>query len=172
MFIYPFCIIVLVLDMLGSVEKQNLESIRKVRAFSLLAKGDTPRFIGKETFIVPSQSDKEKRYTVTHNGEWECSCPDYQKRKLHCKHIQSVQIFQKLKDNTDLLEIETELDTHRIRCDRCNSYHVIKRGKRKTKHNIRQRYECKECKRRFTIEPGFAHKVGGLCAKPLIIFVF
>jgi len=143
----------MVSDMLGQIEKQNLESLRKVRAFSLLAKGDTPHFIGKETCLVPSQTDKEKRYTVTHNGGWECNCPDYHKRKLHCKHIQSVQIFQKLKANTDILEIETELDTRGIRCDRCNSHHVIKRGKRKTKQGIRQRYECKECKRRFTIEP-------------------
>lgn len=40
----------------------------------------------------------------------------------------------------------------KIRCDRCNSINVIKRGKRKTKIGISQRYECKECGRRFTHE--------------------
>ena len=118
-----------------------------------MAKGDTPKIIGKETFIVPSQSDREKRYTVTHNGEWRCNCPDFQKTGLMCKHIQSVQIFLKLREKEDILEIKTELETNEIRCDRCNSINVIKRGKRKTKVGIRQRYECKECGRRFTPEP-------------------
>ncbi|RLF40257.1 MAG: IS6 family transposase [Thermoplasmata archaeon] len=140
---------------IGEIEKQNLESLRKVRAFAILAKGDTPKAIGKETFLVPSQSDREKRYTVTHNGEWRCNCPDFQKNHgmLLCKHIQSVQIFLKLREKEDILEIKTELETNEIRCDRCNSINVIKRGKRKTKAGIRQRYECKECGRRFTPEP-------------------
>ena len=54
--------------MIGEVEKQNLENLRKIRAYSILAKGDMPKMIGEETFIVPSQSDSEKRYTVTHNA--------------------------------------------------------------------------------------------------------
>ena len=137
----------------GEIEKQNLESIRKVRAFAILAKGDTPRAIGNETFVVPSQSDNEKRYTVTHNGKWVCSCPDYEKIGLHCKHIQSVQLFLKIREKSDVLELKPEMETNEIRCDRCNSINVIKRGVRKTKCGLRQRYECTECHRRFTHDP-------------------
>jgi len=45
--------------MIGEIEKQNLENLRKIRAYSILAKGDMPKMIGEETFIVPSQSDSE-----------------------------------------------------------------------------------------------------------------
>ena len=140
---------------IGEVERKNLENLRKVRAFAILAKGDMPKVAGKEIFIVPSQSDKEKRYTVSHNGRWECTCPDFQKTGLHCKHIQAVQMWLKLRENidADILELKDEMDAKIIRCDRCGSRNVIKRGKRKTKHGVRQRYECKECGRRFTPEP-------------------
>ncbi|HEC88577.1 MAG TPA: IS6 family transposase [Thermoplasmata archaeon] len=140
---------------IGEVERKNLENLRKVRAFAILAKGDMPKVAGKEIFIVPSQHDKEKRYTVSHNGGWECTCPDFQKTGIYCKHIQAVQMWLKLRENinADILELKDEMDAKIIRCDRCGSRHVIKRGKRKTKAGIRQRYECKECGRRFTPEP-------------------
>jgi len=105
--------------------------------------------IGEETFIVPSQSDSEKRFTVTHNGSWKCNCPDFQKTGLMCKHIQSVQVFLNLRDNADILDLKNEASNE----IRCGSANVIKRGVRKTKHGFRQRYERKECGRRFTHEP-------------------
>ncbi len=147
-------VIDMVLEMLSSVEKQNLENLRKMRAFAIIAKGDMPKVIGKEMFVVPSQSDNERRYTVSHNGRWECSCPDHRETGLMCKHIQSVQMFLKLRERADILDLQTEMDNNdEIRCDRCNSLNVIKRGRRKTKGGVRQRYECKECGRRFTNEP-------------------
>jgi len=55
-------------------------------------------------------------------------------------------------ERADILDLKNEA-SNEIRCDRCGSIPVIKRGVRKTKHGIRQRYECKECGRRFTYEP-------------------
>ena len=146
--------------MLGTVEKQNLENLRKMRAFAIIAKGDMPKVIGKETFVVPSQSDSERRYTVSHNGSWECSCPDHQETGLMCKHIQSVQMFLKLREKADIIDLQTEIENDdEIRCDQCNSLNIIKRGQRKTKGGVRQRYECKECGRRFVPEPVKHRKV-------------
>lgn len=143
--------------MIGEVERKNLENERKVRAFAILAKGDNPKLIEKDVYIVPSQSDSEKRYRVEHNGGWTCTCPDFQKVGVNCKHIQAVQLFLKFKDLTDseqdILEFKTGIEDRQIRCDRCKSNHIIKRGIRQTKQGIRQRYECKECGRRFTHEP-------------------
>jgi transposase-like protein len=63
-------------------------------------------------------------------------------------------MFLQLKDKADVLDLQDELENDdEVRCDQCNSLNVIKRGKRKTKSGIRQRYECKECGRRFTNEP-------------------
>jgi transposase-like protein len=140
--------------MLSETQKQNLENLRKIRAYAILAKGDMPKVVDKEKYIVRSQSDSEKRYTVEHNGQWTCTCPDHKETHLHCKHIQSVQMFLQLKDKADVLDLQDELENDdEVRCDQCNSLNVIKRGTRKTKSGIRQRYECKECGRRFTNEP-------------------
>ena len=43
-------------------------------------------------WIVPSSSNPGKSYkvSVTPNGEWECSCPDWTFRRNECKHIKQV----------------------------------------------------------------------------------
>jgi len=50
----------IVFDMSGEVVKQNLESLRKIRAYYILAEGDIPKMIGEKTFIVPSQEFNRK----------------------------------------------------------------------------------------------------------------
>ncbi len=59
--------------------KNTSEQIRVVRGYAIISKGDVPRKIGKETFIVPSQNDNGE-YTVSKNGRWECTCPDFAER--------------------------------------------------------------------------------------------
>ena len=41
---------------------------------------------------VPSSSEPNKTYTVslTEDGDWECSCPQWIYRRRECKHIQQV----------------------------------------------------------------------------------
>jgi transposase-like protein len=140
---------------LGETEKKNLENLRKVRAFALISKGDVPKKIGEETFVVPSQSNPEERYIVKHTNSWRCNCMDYKRRQIRCKHIQAVQMYQKLMKNinNDVLEFKNEFETDEIRCARCNSLHIVKKGNRKTKQGLRQTYKCKECGYRFTPEP-------------------
>ena len=43
-------------------------------------------------WTVPSSSSLGKFYkvSVTPNGEWECSCPDWTFRRNECKHIKQV----------------------------------------------------------------------------------
>jgi len=45
-----------------------------------------------QKWSVPSSSDPNKTYTVslTADGEWECSCPQWIYRRQECKHIQRV----------------------------------------------------------------------------------
>jgi len=64
-------------------------------------------------------------------------------------------MYLRLKDkiNGDILEFKDEFETDEIRCDQCNSNRVVKRGHRKTKQGLRQTYMCKECGKRFTLEP-------------------
>jgi len=62
-FVYPFCIIVLVKEMNGK-KKIKLENLRKIRAYSILAKGDMPKVVDNATWIIPSQNNPDRTYNV------------------------------------------------------------------------------------------------------------
>lgn len=144
---------------MAEVSKAKLERIRKMRAFATIAKGDVPKKKSKDVYIVQSQSNPQKTYTVSHNGGWECTCPDHQETGLLCKHIQSVQMWERFdeQEDDDVLTLKAEID--HPQCDECGSYAVVKNGKRKTKQGMRQRYICKDCGRRFTPDP-IKHRKG------------
>lgn len=154
-----------VIEMKGKNEKKELENLRKIRAYSILAKGDTPEKIDEETFILPSQSNPEKTYTVLHKRVWKCDCPDYQHYhgELKCKHIQAVEMWLNLRNTLlnydDTLDIAEEMQSQ-IKCD-CGSYDVIKSGMKKNKHGNKQRYRCKSCGKRFILDKVKGHKVNG-----------
>ena len=142
--------------------KTEMENRRKIRAYCILAKGDTPKMVDSETYVVPSQSNPEVKYKITHHQLWECSCPDYKKRHLRCKHIQAVEMWMNLQaklvmdemgfDN-DILEIQDEIIERELICPYCKSINIVKDGYRDTKIGRRQRYLCKVCKRKFVIDP-------------------
>ncbi|MFB6089262.1 MAG: hypothetical protein ABEK36_05780, partial [Candidatus Aenigmatarchaeota archaeon] len=138
--------------MIGKPDKNKLEKLRKMRAYAIIAKGDMPQKKDKDIFVVPSQSEPQKTYTVTHNGGWHCTCPDHQETGLMCKHIQSVQMWETFDENDDDNVLELTPDIDHPQCPECESYAVVKNGKRKTKHGERQRYKCKDCGKRFVPE--------------------
>ena len=128
-----------------------MENMRKMRAYAIIAKGDTPKMVNEETFIVPSQSNPDKKYQVTHHEDWSCTCPDFQKRHIKCKHIRAVELWlnlrKKLEDDDLFNEFENE-----IKCPYCGSYNIMKNGTRKNKNGIKQRYMCKDCNRTFVLD--------------------
>ncbi len=142
----------MVTNMKGKVSRAKLEKLRKMRAYAIIAKGDMPQKKDKDIFMVPSQSEPQKTYTVTHNGGWECSCSDHQETGLMCKHIQSVQMWETFDEHQDddVLELKAEID--HPQCDECGSYAVVKNGKRQTEQGEKQRYMCKDCGHRFVQE--------------------
>ena len=81
--------------------KVKAEKIRKMRAFAIISKGDMPKVKGKDIWVIPSQSNPDKTYTVTHNGKWSCDCPDHMETGYLCKHIQSIKIWQTFETNQD-----------------------------------------------------------------------
>ncbi len=134
-------------------DKIKLERIRKMRAFAIIAKGTMPKKVDGKTnvFVIPSQSNPEKTYTVwKENKKWHCDCPDHRETGLMCKHIQSVQMWQKFDDKAedDILTLKAEIS--HPQCDECGSYGIVKNGQRNTKQGLRQRYRCQDCGHRFT----------------------
>ena len=143
--------------------KKEMENRRRIRAYSILAKGDTPKMLTTQKYQIPSQSYPDKKYTITHYGLWKCDCPDYKKRHLRCKHIQAIELWIKLKNRLDnnTVELENELVKQEIKCENCNSYNIVKNGNRKTTDGIRQRYKCNDCGHRFTWDIIKHRKVSG-----------
>ena len=45
---------------------------------------------------------------------------------------------------------KTKKKSHSVKCPYCNSKEVIKRGRRKTKYEVRQLFYCKHCQKTFT----------------------
>ncbi len=137
----------------GSEEEKykKLLELRRIRGYSILAKGDTPVIVDEETFFVPSQSDSSRKYKVINFNGWSCECEDFKQRHLECKHIQSIRIFLQVRSSQDsaILELKEELNKEVVNCSFCGSDSVMKRGKRKTSTGVKQRYKCKACNRRF-----------------------
>lgn len=137
-------------------EKSSIKEMinaRKARGMILLEEGFEPQELNPHTWIVPSQNGCGT-YTVTrlHScRHWKCSCPDYMKRGVDCKHICAVKIWKNLREKFEQVNLHVEqtlgIDERipEISCKFCNSLNITKYGKK----NGKQNYMCKDCKRCF-----------------------
>lgn len=132
-------------------EKLDFEG-RKIRGYAIISKGDNPEIVDNETFLVPSQSGSGKYTVKLFRYKSSCSCPDFQKRGIPCKHIYACRFWLNLKyklDHSDGLEIE--MPNKEQKCLYCGSVKVVRCGKT----NRKQRFVCKSCKRTFVSEKDF-----------------
>jgi len=129
---------------------------REIKGMAIIAKGDLPKELSKETFVVPSQSGNGN-YQVSHVEGWTCSCPDHANRGVECKHIKATKFFLKLRNKTEVEDFPIEETApelaNTIECPACKSKEVLKAGKRKNKSGVKQKYFCKTCKEYFVAEP-------------------
>lgn len=91
------------------------------------------------------------------------SCEDHNFREICCKHIHAVEISLKLRK-----EVKKQITISEINvncCKFCNSENIIQRGIRKNKNQEIQRYSCKDCNKKFSINLGFE----GMHASPQVI---
>ncbi len=141
---------------------KNFSEWRNKRAEIILEKGN-PQILDEFTYLVPSQFDSHKKYRVTHLDSYACECEDFKRRclgkNLYCKHIKAILLFKKVKAKYEVepqVEKEVELiieGQKRDNCPYCASEQLFKRGTRKTKLGFKQLFCCKDCKRRFILEP-------------------
>ncbi|TAL46694.1 IS6 family transposase [archaeon] len=130
---------------------------RTIKGYEMLANGNMPSSVSKETFLVPSQSS-DKKYKVTIKNETSCSCPDFKFRNVECKHIISVKLWMKLREkisSQDTLGLENEL-IGKPACSYCKSMNIKKNGNRKTESGIKQRFVCLDCHKAFIEESEFS----------------
>ncbi|MFH1803106.1 MAG: DDE-type integrase/transposase/recombinase [archaeon] len=140
---------------------KNFSEWRNERAKAILQKGN-PETLDEFTYLVPSQTSN-KKYRVTHIDAYSCECEDFKRRcqgkNLYCKHIKAILLFEKIKAKYEVepqVEKEIELIIEQPQkdvCPYCSCEEIFKRGQRKTKLGVKQLYCCKECNRRFVLEP-------------------
>ena len=115
--------------------------------------------LDSKRFKVRSQSDPTNYYIVFRTGNGLiCECPDHQYKKADCKHIKVVLHLIKnnlcYRNQTYKIMERSKLQL----CKFCDSGRIKKAGISKNKKGTIQRYQCKDCKRRFTTNFGFEKK--------------
>ena len=141
-------------------QTQTLEnSPRQVRGYAIVAQGGQITRIDPETYRVKSQSKKASYLVTKDENGWRCECPDFKYRNVVCKHVFSVlfslEVRREVASPDGVFQIE-ERKADATDCPFCNSPNVKKYGTRKTKNGKVQRFKCKTCGHRFTVnESGF-----------------
>jgi transposase-like protein len=109
--------------------------------------------IDENTYKVKSQSSNILYDVVATELGWSCSCPDSFYNKQKCKHAWSVELSLTLRKTIEVKRIEPIISTSN--CIYCKSPNIVRDGLRHNKCGDIQKYNCKDCKRYFTINIGF-----------------
>ncbi|MDR2204237.1 MAG: DDE-type integrase/transposase/recombinase [Nitrososphaerota archaeon] len=114
-------------------------------------------------YVVKSQSGNGE-YTVNKvDGEWYCTCPDNTYRQVKCKHVFAVELSLKMKEQVKRNVVIQPIWASK--CVYCGSEYIVKDAIRHNKKYDLQRYLCKGCGKRFSINIDFE----GMKASPQII---
>jgi putative transposase len=118
---------------------------REQRGLAIVAKGGMIKRVDGDTFLVKS-SDLENSYKVSWNGRgWICECKDFEKRVQSCKHVYAVLFLGRLP-----YILMANFQSNDVRCPKCNSNLIIRKGLVHNKEFAAQRYFCKKCNEKFT----------------------
>jgi transposase-like protein len=105
------------------------------------------------TYRVKSQSSRTVYHVTNTELGWRCTCPDHEFRGVRCKHILAVEIRFALHKEVEFTKIEPI--TNVSQCIYCKSENIVKDGLRHNKYGDIQKFNCKKCKRYFTVNIGF-----------------
>ena len=99
----------------------NRSNVRRVvKAHDLVSRGlvrHQATFENDSIYLVMSQNNPSKVYTVLRNGKIQCDCLDHQKTGEPCKHGLSVLLQEeKERENVMISEWENE-ESNRFACD-------------------------------------------------------
>ena len=112
------------------------------------------RRVDETNYYVRSQSGNGEYHIFASELGWLCSCADHMYRGQKCKHIFAVEFSQKLRATVQKV-VATIKPIDAQACVSCNSTHIVKDAKRKTKHGEIQRWRCRDCGKRFSFNLGF-----------------
>lgn len=106
-------------------------------------------------YRVHSQTSNRTYDVIKVGSNWTCNCADHKFRKVCCKHIHAIEFSQKVREEVRKENSITIKPITISRCVRCASDQIVKHGIRHNKSGDVQRFSCKNCHKRFTINLGF-----------------
>jgi putative transposase len=130
----------------------HLTTTREERGQMIAEQGQVKR-IDDFLYVVKSQSGNGDYAVTKVDDEWVCQCPDNTFRHLICKHIFAVDFSNKLRSQVQTNRVIQEVNIHN--CQFCGSENIVKNAVRHNQNGGIQRYKCKACGKRFSINLGF-----------------
>lgn len=131
----------------------NVENSRQLRGKAIYEENNQIKRLGSETYRVKSQNDNEEYEVIKTDSDWMCSSPDHTFRHVKCKHIWAVEFSIALRKKIEPRTTIPGLDLQS--CRFCGSENIVKRGVRKNKYGDLQRYQRKDCGKKFSFNIGF-----------------
>jgi len=142
---------------------KELEQKREERGLEIAHKESQVKQVEGNFYTVLSQSGNGEYAVFKVDKEWSCECPDNRFRQAKCKHIFAVETSIKIKEQVKKNIIIAPLNTSK--CVYCSSEQIVKDAVRHNKKYDIQRYLCKACGKRFSVNVGFE----GMKASPQVI---
>jgi putative transposase len=126
---------------------------RETRGLTIAQTENQVNRVEENFYVVQSQS-RNGEYAVSKvDGEWICECLDNKFRHVKCKHIFAVEFSRKMKEQVKANVVIQPLSTSN--CVFCGSDNIVKDAIRHNKNYDIQRYLCKTCGKRFSVNVGF-----------------
>ncbi|MGA3190984.1 MAG: IS6 family transposase [Candidatus Bathyarchaeia archaeon] len=139
------------------------ENLREERGLEIAHKESQVKQVEENFYTVLSQSGNGEYAVSKVDNEWTCECPDNRFRQVKCKHIFAVETSIRIKEQVKKNVVIAPLNTSK--CIYCGSEQIVKDAVRHNKKYDIQRYLCKSCGKRFSVNVGFE----GMKASPQII---
>jgi transposase-like protein len=147
------------------VTTQITQNLREEKGLEIAnAKSQVSR-IEENFYTVKSQAGIGEYAVYMVDGEWHCECPDHTYRHVKCKHLYALEFSLKVKEEVKAKAQIVIQPLNTSRCVYCDSENIVKDAVRHNKKYDIQRYLCKACGKRFSVNVGFE----GMKASPQII---
>ncbi|MGI0062412.1 MAG: IS6 family transposase, partial [Nitrosotalea sp.] len=138
---------------MDNVDQSKKSFDRQEKGREIANAHDQIRRIDAHHYKVKSQSRNIEHDIISTESGWKCDCEDHKFRHICCKHVHAIEfslkIREQVKKNVVIPPITTQL------CQFCDSDRLVKNAVRHNKYGDIQRYLCKSCGKRFSINLGF-----------------
>src|SRR3989304_1751024 len=129
------------------------QETREMRGQAIAQLQNQVNRVEENFYTVLSQSGNGEYAASIVDNEWICECPDNKYRHVTCKHIHAVLFSRKMKEEVKAHVVLQPLSNSN--CIYCSSGNIVKDAVRHNKKYDIQRYLCKACGKRFSVNLGF-----------------